>query len=200
MTPSPGTYHHGHLREALVEAALEILRGAGVKGLGLRAAARRAGVSAAAPYHHFKDKRSLLAAVAEQGFRRFRQVLLESAAGAADDAERLACLGRGYVSFAVGEPALFRLMFGPELVPFRDFPDLDRTAAEAFGELRRAVAAARPAGRPAGVADLEAASLAAWARVHGLAVLLMDRRIPVEPGGEAELAGRVLEAVSTPPK
>src|SRR5262249_4551094 len=106
-------YHHGDLRQALVRAALEILSEAGVGGLSLRAAARRARVSAMAPYRHFADKEALLAAVAEYGLRELAAQLIAAPATAADPRAGSAALGVAYVLFACDQPSLFKLMFVP---------------------------------------------------------------------------------------
>src|SRR5215831_9732799 len=107
------SYHHGDLRQALIRSALEILSQAGAAGLSLRAAARRARVSAMAPYRHFADKEALLAAVAEYGFQQLAGRLAAAAAAAADPRAGLGALGVAYVIFARDEPSLFKLMFGP---------------------------------------------------------------------------------------
>src|ERR1700743_2586808 len=104
-------YHHGGLRDALIHAALEILESEGLAALSLRAVARRAGVSAAAPYHHFPDKQALLDAVAERGFDALTAAMTERMDRAGDDAARLDGKGIGAVAFAVANPALFGLMF-----------------------------------------------------------------------------------------
>ena len=108
-------YHHGDLRRALIRSALEVLSEAGVAGLSLRAATRRAKVSAMAPYRHFADKEALLAAVAEHGFQQLGARFATATATAADPRAGLAALGVAYVLFARDEPSLFKLMFGPAI-------------------------------------------------------------------------------------
>src|SRR5262245_29389962 len=107
----PG-YHHGDLRRALILAARRILEHEGLAGLSLRAAAREAGVSQAAPYHHFKDKDALLGAVAAEGFDALAEAMRTRMAACRDPASTLSAAGEGYVAFAVANPALFQLMFG----------------------------------------------------------------------------------------
>ena len=111
-------YHHGQLRAALLAASRSILAESGARGLSLREAARRAGVSTAAPYRHFKDKTSLLAALAHAAFVRLDAELTAVAERFADapPLERVQQLGVAYVGFAARHPAEFRLMFG-ELAP-----------------------------------------------------------------------------------
>src|SRR5215212_3301441 len=99
MPPRTQPYHHGDLRQALVDAAIELLREGGVDALTLRAAARRAGVSQAAPYRHFADHADLLAAVAADGFARLRDVMIQSARTATGPREGLRELARAYVRF-----------------------------------------------------------------------------------------------------
>ena len=118
-------YHHRDLPQALVRSALEILSEAGVAGLSLRAAARRAKVSAMAPYRHFADKEALLAAVADYGFRQLTARLTAAVAGAPDPRAGLAALGVAYVLFARDEPSLFKLMFGPAIEAKSAHPGLD---------------------------------------------------------------------------
>src|SRR5215467_6476697 len=105
-------YHHGDLRRQLIVAAEQIIRERGVDGFTLREAARRVGVSPAAPAHHFKDARGLLTEVAALGFRDFGDAL-EAAdkKGGADPAERLRLQAAAYVRFALQHPARFQLMF-----------------------------------------------------------------------------------------
>src|SRR5215469_18030268 len=121
-------YHHRDLRQALIRSALEILSETGVAGLSLRAAARRARVSAMAPYRHFADKEALLAAVAEYGFRELAAQLTKATAAAADPRAGLAALGVAYVLFAREQPSLFKLMFGPTIEKKSGHPDLDEAA------------------------------------------------------------------------
>src|SRR6202012_2798827 len=103
-------YHHGDLRRALLTAAGDILERDGPAALTLRAAAREAGVSPAAPYHHFKDKDELLLAVGQTGFDSLRQALA-AAATASERDDRLSALGMAYVAFAQANPALYRVMY-----------------------------------------------------------------------------------------
>src|SRR5215831_7851 len=174
-TPVEGrSYHHRDLRRALISSALEILSEAGVAGLSLRAAARRAKVSAMAPYRHFADKEALLAAVAEYGFRHLTARFTTAVAGAPDPRAGLAALGVAYVLFARDEPSLFKLMFGPAIERKFAHPGLDEAGRACFDALRHAVEAAGFADRPA---DLDDVSLACWSLVHGLSALVVDGRL-----------------------
>jgi AcrR family transcriptional regulator len=176
-------YHHGDLRQALVRSALEILSQAGVGGLSLRAAARRARVSAMAPYRHFADKEALLAAVAEYGFRELAARLTTAAATAADPRAGLAALGVAHVLFACDQPSLFKLMFGPMIEKKTGHPALDEAANACFNALRQAVEAAKFFDRDSDASDV---SLACWSLVHGLSALIVDGKLAEYDIGAAE--------------
>jgi len=176
-------YHHRHLRQALIRSALEILSEAGVAGLSLRAAARRAKVSAMAPYRHFADKEALLAAVAEYGFRELTTQLTTAAATAADPRAGLAALGVAYVLFARDQPSLFKLMFGPMIEKKSGHPALDEAGNACFNVLRRAVEAAKFFD---GDFDARDISLACWSLVHGLSALIVDGRLAEHDIGPVE--------------
>jgi AcrR family transcriptional regulator len=168
-------YHHGDLRTALVEAAARMAADTGPASVTLREVARRAGVSQAAPYHHFADKAALLAAVAEEGFRRFdahqAEALLQTPS---DPVEQLADLGVSYLRFAVASPHYFQVMFRPSLVTARRSPEFDTLAGRAFERLVTTTTAAR---RASGQADADPypAALAMWALPHGLAGLFIEQ-------------------------
>ncbi|WP_370185336.1 TetR/AcrR family transcriptional regulator [Rhodococcus wratislaviensis] len=164
MTVTP--YHRGDLPDALVRAAIELLdEDGGASGLSLRAAARRAGVSAAAPYRHFSDRTSLLSAVAAVGYREL-VTTLEGAHPAPEDPGDLADIAVAYVQFALARPALFRVMFAEPCHP----ADAERqgAAGEIEGYLQTLVQRAIPSADPAAMAT------AVWALVHGLAFLHLD--------------------------
>jgi AcrR family transcriptional regulator len=182
-------YHHGDLRRALLDAALRLVRGGGAPALTLRAAARLAGVSQAAPYRHFADKQALLAAVAEEGFRAMTAAM-QQAMGPHEDEPLLKfrALGLGYVGFARTHPAHFRVMFGPELADRSAHPSLAEAAAEAFRLLVAAIAACQKAGF-AREGDPEELAVTAWSTVHGLSALIVNgqlgaRGAPIDDLGE----------------
>ena len=177
-------YHHGELRTALVGSALELLAEAGADALSLRAVARRAGVSAMAPYRHYADKEALLAAVAAHGFAGLREVL------AAADRETPALVAQAvaYVRYALEHPALFRLMFGARLDVSSELT-VARDAA--YAVLADRVAAETPADT-----DREARVLGCWSLVHGLALLFLDGRIGDKVATQSnEVARRVAKAM-----
>jgi AcrR family transcriptional regulator len=167
-------YHHGDLRQALLRAAEEELKEKGVEGFTLRGCARRAGVSHAAPAHHFRDADALLTVLAAAAYTRFHVCLTERREKAGDDAgDQLVALGLGYIGFATGAPALFSLMFSSDRPDFSD-PALNEAAAAAYRTLSDAVSAA------GGNSDGEAAVFdvaAAWAMVHGISELVNSGRL-----------------------
>lgn len=192
--PARASYHHGDLRRALIEAAQEILEEAGVSGLTLRAAARKAGVSPAAPYRHFADKEALLAAVAEQGFRALSALIRQTASPGSDRASAFRGIGLAYVRFAVEHPARFRLMFGRELADRDRYAPLKEAAHETFGMLVTAIESGQRADviRPG---DAQELSMAAWAIVHGLSALLVDGQLAPTAEDLDTFASRVLQAL-----
>lgn len=155
------------LRGVLIRQALALLEEEWAD-LSLRQVARRAGVSAMAPYRHFEDKAAMLAAVAEHGFDLLREEL-ERADGDRSDQEALVAQGEAYVAFARGHPALFRLMFSGQ----RARPTGGQLGEPAYAVLARRAASLSPSG------DAVAAT-GCWALVHGLATLFLDRRLPGE--------------------
>lgn len=168
-----GRYHHGDLRNALIEAALELVAERGVEGLTLRGAARRVGVSQAAPYRHFADKNALLLAVAEEGFRAMHQGIRESLGRAgADVTSRFQAIGVGYVQFAVAHPAQFRIMFGQELARSAPSPTAEQTAMGVFQELAGEILKGQLSGAIRRDDPLKLA-IACWSIAHGLAAILV---------------------------
>jgi AcrR family transcriptional regulator len=167
-------YHHGDLRRALLAAALSLIEQRGVSALTLREVARRAGVSHAAPAHHFGDLSGLQRALADESFEALRAFMLEAMAGAADADDALRRSGIAYVEFAAANPGRFRAMFHPAI---RDASGRSRPAeAAAYEVLRGAIRARHGARAPSG-ADAALLALAAWAPMHGLAALAVDRQL-----------------------
>ncbi|AKU92384.1 TetR/AcrR family transcriptional regulator [Vulgatibacter incomptus] len=196
-----GRYHHGDLRRALLDAALEQVQQEGAATLSLREVARRAGVTHAAPYRHFASKEALLAAVAEEGFRTLREGLLEASVRlAGDPLGKLQAIGVAYVLFAVAHPAHFRVMFTVGQNDC-DYPSLDEASGSAFGVLVESIEEGRQAGA---LCDVPASELAvtAWSTVHGLASLLVEEKLPPAAGSAEQLArmvtARLLEGLAAP--
>ncbi|MGE0785238.1 MAG: TetR/AcrR family transcriptional regulator [Sandaracinaceae bacterium] len=168
----PG-YHHGDLRTALIEASLALIEEGGVQALSLRQAAKRAGVSAAAPYHHFPNRGALLAAIATDGFRLLGAEMNDAVRDAAIGAPRLTACGGAYVRFARKHPAHFRVMFRPELADPEAFPELHAASEPVFQTLVTNIAAGQANGFvPQG--PLHAYVLLAWSVTHGLSALIVD--------------------------
>ena len=160
----------------MIDAALRLVETEGTQALTLRAAARLAGVSQAAPYRHFTNKEALLAAVAEEGFHALATAMRE-ATGHRDGAlERMRALGVGYVGFAASRPSHFRVMFGREMADRSAYPSLREAAAKTFRALVQAIADCQRAGIVRSGAPEELA-LAAWASVHGISALLVDGQL-----------------------
>jgi AcrR family transcriptional regulator len=171
-------YHHGSLHEALLKAAETILERDGLSGLTLRAAAREAGVSHAAPTHHFGDMTGLLSELAAAGFRKFGAKLAAAAAKETSPAGRMDAMGEAYVAFAREHPSMFLLMFRSErLDPER--PVLHEAMEQAFGMLMRGASERRGGSAPTATAPLAllADIVRAWSMVHGFAMLMIDHRL-----------------------
>lgn len=186
------TYHHGDLREALVRAATELLEERGLSSFTLRECARRAGVSHAAPAHHFASAADLLAELAARGFERFVAALDD----AADETEgtamaRLTAMGQAYVVFALANPAVYGLMFRGGANPLQS-PRLKTAATAAWQQLSDAVAAALG---PRRKDEVTAKAAAVWALVHGTATLMLDCKLPPGPVRSSDPVGQILASL-----
>lgn len=184
-------YHHGNLREALIEAGLKLLEKRGSEGVTLRATARAAGVSHSAPYHHFSDKAHLIEALAARGFERFTQRLVSARKSTpGNPLARLQATGIAYVTFAVENKALFRLMNRPELrrrarESHKGDGSVESLAHGSFAVLIDGIRECQQAGLVDGE-DPRPYALTAWSLVHGLAVLTIDDLIQKNLPGENE--------------
>jgi AcrR family transcriptional regulator len=171
------SYHHGDLKNALIHAGIQILADEGVQGLSLRKVAARAGVSHAAPYAHFADKQALVAAIATHGFgllfERF-QAIVERCQE--DPLRQLVECSWAYVSFAIADPAHFKITFSGAVEQEKDYPALVAITSQSFETVRAIVARCQAAGilRP-GPSDVTA--VAVWSQVHGLALLMLNGQI-----------------------
>ncbi len=176
--PAPRPYHHGDLAVALLDAGELELQEKGIEAFSLRGVAKRAGVSHAAPAHHFQDVVGLLSAIAARGYERFvaRQDDFRALADPSPRAQMEAS-GVGYVAFAMENPALFRLMFGSDRLRFEEAP-LGPSAGMAYEDLVRHVSAIVAEDAPGKVDGASAADVAAvWAMAHGLADLIAAGRM-----------------------
>lgn len=173
---TPGSYHHGNLKQALLEASLHLIREVGPGAFTLREVARRAGVSHNAPYRHFRDKEELLAALAAEGFDRLTAAMTKAAESATGALDRLRASGRGYVEFALRYPQHFAVMFEVSW-KFELYPQTQAAGERAFGTLGRYVEACQAEGLlPPG--DARPFALLAWSMVHGVAKLAIGGRLP----------------------
>ncbi|WP_256642286.1 TetR/AcrR family transcriptional regulator [Streptomyces murinus] len=189
MSQASGTYHHGDLRAACLRAARELLEEDGAAGLSLRAVARRAGVSAAAPYRHFADRDALVSAVAAQGYRELAGHLA-AAHPSPTTPDELAAVAVAYVRFALDRPALFRVMFAEPCDPDNE-ERVDATTAISeyvHGIVRGAFPGADP----------DVLSTTVWALVHGLAFLHLDGKLDAStPEGVADRVRAAVRALFT---
>jgi len=169
-------YHHGNLQKALLQASIQLIAEIGPSAFTLREVARRAGVSHNAPYRHFNDKDSLLAAVAAQGYRELNDAMLRAANRQSDARNRLKRAGLAYIAFALRRPEHFTVMFD---APFsrRMHPEAAGASERAFSTLLSFVQDCQdqrllPSGPPLQFA------LLAWTMVHGIAKLATTGRLP----------------------
>jgi AcrR family transcriptional regulator len=180
-------YHHGNLREAMVQAALHLIREQGPAGFSFAEVARLVGVSGAAPYRHFRDRNALLAEVARQGFVQFASDLAAAWNNGKPSAARaLENCGRAYLSFARREPAAYSAMFEPGCA-LDEYADLSAASDRAFGVLRAAaeavVGTVPPERRPPPLM----VALHVWSMAHGVAALFIGglsgarKKLPMAP-------------------
>jgi AcrR family transcriptional regulator len=171
-------YHHGDLRQALIQAAEALIAEKGIAGFTLRECARRAGVSPSAPSHHFGHVAGLLSAIAALGFSDLANAMEHAKDQAQGNAlDELQAIGEAYITVAMMNPPRFRITFGQMPLDWSN-PELLHEAERAFGILERQVITIRGesgAGDPA--LDTQAASVAAWSIVHGFSTLLLDGRL-----------------------
>jgi AcrR family transcriptional regulator len=183
-------YHHGDLRRALLDTALEAVGEQGPAALSLRDVARRAGVSHAAPTHHFRDKTALLTALAAEGWSLLADALREAAEGGRGFAE----LGVAYVVFATSHPAHFAVMRAPGLARGDD-PDLVAAMERARAQMQTGVRHFEAGS----TRDADTTALAAWSLVHGLAALILEGAVPLKPDADVATLARTVTARLRPP-
>jgi AcrR family transcriptional regulator len=163
----PRAYHHGDLRAALIAAGLAVLAGSDAEALSLRELARTVGVSPTAVYRHFPDKKALLSALADAGVAWLGEAQRLASEAAGGGAAGFAATGRAYVRFALAHPALFRLAF-----THGEYAGAPTESSDAASQMLRGYA------KQFGGADAERLTLQAWAVAHGLAMLMLDGRLP----------------------
>src|ERR1700731_4646747 len=171
-------YHHGALHDALLEAAERVLERDGLSGLTLRAVAREAGVSHAAPTHHFGDLPGLVSELAAIGFRQFNAAMVAAGASGTSLVEKALARAKAYVAYAQAHPGMYGLMFRPERLDMSR-PSLHEAAEASFAGLAGSVGASRheEIHQEALSLDQAAAIARAWSLVHGFTMLLLDGRL-----------------------
>lgn len=190
----PRTYHHGHLRAALIEAGVELIREVGAEAFTLREVARRSNVSHAAPYRHFRDKEDLTAAIAEEGFTMLGKEMGRAARSEGEPRERLVRGGRAYIAFALKRPEHFRVMFATDL-DARRHPEARKAADAAFAGLVALVVACQEAKQLRAGHTLTLARVC-WSQVHGIATLGIGRQFAFKTQAEVlAFAEEALEAL-----
>lgn len=178
---SADRYHHGDLRQALLNAARELAAEVGVDAFSLREVARRAGVSHGAPYHHFADKTALVRALALRAFEDMQRDLLAATTQHTDALAQIQALSLAYVQFALRHPAEFRFMFSRELCLKPDEPGPDqikRAGENAYAILKQALQYGQSQGLIQS-APLENLAFTLWCALHGLSTLLIDSPVGV---------------------
>jgi AcrR family transcriptional regulator len=170
--PARHSYHHGHLKSALLDAGVTLIGEVGPEGFTIREVARRAGVSHNAPYRHFRDKDELLEAIAVEGFERLTAAMRKRSLPGATAADRLRLCGCGYVEFALHWPQHFLVMF--------DLSKRGTVGENAFQTLLEFIVESQKEGAlPEG--DPHPLALMAWSLVHGIAKLAITGNLPCTP-------------------
>lgn len=187
-------YHHGDLRRALLQEAASTIQAHGVEGLTLRAVADRLGVSRTALYRHFADKSTLLGAVALEGFRTLRTVLVSAWEDGGRGLDGFNAMGLAYVQFAITHPSHYRVMFGGFVDWGAKDPEFVEDAAGAFQVLVDALVSLQQAHV---IRDDEPQQLASliWAMVHGIAMLTIDGQLEHQQGDSLALARFAVERI-----
>ncbi|NJK47091.1 TetR/AcrR family transcriptional regulator [Candidatus Gracilibacteria bacterium] len=183
---SKKTYHHGDLRQALIEEAIALVTEQGISNWSLREVARRIGVSHTAPYRHFADRDALLAAVAEKGFQKMSQFLLASLENIPNQhSQKLQAIGIAYVKYAIAHPSEYEVMFRYSQNNDRQYPALTEVSTKAFTILVNVIEEGQKAGEFRQENPTQLAYVA-WSMVHGLSMLLIDGQIEVPENSTLE--------------
>lgn len=198
MTAAKAKYHHGDLRTALLDAALDVIGEIGPQGLTIREVARRAGVSHAAPYRHFADKDALILAVVERGFALMQQTMQERKDAALPDAlHQFAASGMAYVDFALNHPAYYRVMFSGDLLSSTGHVSLQHTSRAALQDMVNDIRRCQELGmvKPG---DPVPQALTILSTIHGFVCLVNDNRVQHlldNPYTLQEMRDRVLTSI-----
>jgi AcrR family transcriptional regulator len=184
MATAKLAYHHGDLRSALIESALEIIEEIGPQGLTIREVARRAGVSHAAPYRHYADKDELILAVVERGFELLNDTMVAARESAGPEPiDQFAASGEAYFSFALGFPTYYRVMFSGDLLNSNGHESLRHTSSSAFTQMTDDIKRCQDLGvvKPG---DPQLQAVAIVSTVHGFVSLVNDNRLEHLLGAE----------------
>jgi len=175
--PKKKSYHHGDLKNALIEAGADILSKEGVSALSLRKVAQKAGVSHAAPYAHFADKQALIAAISTEGYKKlYEQIAQVAEQHRSEPLRRLVESSWAYVQFALDEPDHFKVTLSGMIEKEQDYPAFVEIARQTFSLVVDIVAQCQQAGiLRQGAPDLTAISI--WALIHGFVTLLLENQI-----------------------
>jgi AcrR family transcriptional regulator len=170
-------YHHGDLKNALIQAGVQILSEEGIQGLSLRKVALRAGVSHNAPYSHFQDKQSLIAAISTEGFKRLYERLDLAVATYANDPKRqLQESAWEYVQFAMNNTDTFKIMFSGVLEKEKEYPAFVEISQKTFRKVVEIVRACQEAGILRNTPP-EMMAVSVWGQIHGIISLLLEGQI-----------------------
>ncbi len=180
-TSDSKSYHHGDLRQALLETTRQMIAEEGVEGVTMRGLAQRIGVSRTAPYRHFENKAALLAAVAQEGFEELIKHLrcARTADPTLSPIIRFEKMGMSYVQFAIAQPTAYRLMYGADAVRAEDHPKVREVVRRTLDELIEMIQECKAAGflktyHPRDV------GMTVWSACHGLSLLLIDQHLQID--------------------
>ena len=191
----PKAYHHGDLRNALIQAGLELLSEGGAAALDLRKVARKAGVSHAAPYRHFADKQALIAAITEEGFHQLAEKIQFALHEAADDSfAQLYATARAYVHFAAENPWLMREMFSGLTIEREAYPSLHAASKDVFTLYVRVVLQGQARKE---IIDGDVGEMAGvlWSVLHGVAMLTIENQMRPYADGPGGIDNVTLSSV-----
>ncbi|MEM7336281.1 MAG: TetR/AcrR family transcriptional regulator [Chloroflexota bacterium] len=184
-------YHHGNLKQVLLEEALKFIETDGIKALSLRKVAKQAGVSPGAPYHHFKNKDELIAGLAVRSLEKLDATSEAAAQGQISPQEKLKAVGKAYILYAVENPEQFRLVFSSE--QSGSFLSQPPNEAPLFRVLYKVIEELEAIGL---VSNVQVAAITAWGLVHGVATLLIDG--PLQPmSTDLEQVNALVEEVTS---
>lgn len=191
------TYHHGDLRQQIIDEALTWIEGESIVSLSLRGIARRLGVSHNAPYRHFPDKESLLVAIAETGFQKLCRALQQASKSNLEEPQkRLEAIGVAYIQYAVANSAYYRVMFSDRQLICGRYPELEQISQAAFTVLLNAIEAGQKSqifipGDPLQLARI------CWSMTHGVSMLAIDNQFDLSDDRELlDLARMATSTVS----